>query len=275
MQTPTSVSQISRGSGWRGGTEIEDATSATYTPVSDDIGDTLTATATYKDGESGTTERTATATTGDRTVIADIRNKAPKFPDQDAETEGDQTDQERDVPENYATDDTYGGEAGNAYTHPNIGAAVVATDNQFQTTTSVTPVADTLTYTLGGADAASFNINRVTAQLEAKAALDHEDKDTYTVTVTATDPSGLSTTVNVTIEVTDVDEAPEIMLGGLAISGDRSVEVEEGTTAVETYTATGPNADMAAWTLSGDDAGDFSISSDGVLTFNTAPVHGH
>ena len=47
----------------RSGTDFDDddrPTSATYTPVADDIDATLTATATYKDGESGTAERTAT-----------------------------------------------------------------------------------------------------------------------------------------------------------------------------------------------------------------------
>ena len=38
-----------------------------------------------------------------------------------------------------------------------------------------------------------------------------------------------------------------------------------------TYTAAGPNADMATWDLSGDDAGAFSISNAGVLTFTTTP----
>ena len=33
-------------------------------------------------------------------VLADTRNKAPFFPDQDDEMEGDQTDQERSVAEN-------------------------------------------------------------------------------------------------------------------------------------------------------------------------------
>ena len=254
-------------------TEADRPMTASYTPVSADIGSTLTATPTYKDG-AGTNEDTVTTdNTTANNVIADIRNKAPFFPDQDAETEGDQTDQEREVPENYATNDTYGGDADNEFTYPNIGAPVTATDNQFATVTSTTPDADTLTYTLGGADAASFDINRTTAQLEAKAALDHEDKDTYTVTVTATDPSGLSATITVTIEVTDVDEAPMIMVGGLAISGDRSVDVEEGNTAVATYTATGPDAASAMWDLSGDDAGDFSISSGGVLAFRSAPDH--
>ena len=42
--------------------------------------------------------------------------------------------------------------------------------------------------------------------------------------VTATDPSGETATVMVTIKITDVDEAPEIMVGGLAISGKTRVD---------------------------------------------------
>ena len=250
-------------------TEDDRPTTASYTPVSGDIGATLTATATYKDGM-GTNEDTATLASAN-TVIADIRNKAPKFPDQDDETEGDQTDQEREVPENYATGQSYGGDADNDYTHPNIGAPVVATDNQFETTTSATSVADTLTYTLGGTDAASFDINRTTAQLQAKAALDHEDKDTYTVTVTATDPSGLSATVNVTIEVTDVDEAPEITVHEnvapeFADSEDGARRVAENTVAGEDIgnpvAASDANGDALTYALSGTDAASFTIDPD-------------
>ena len=42
---------------------------------------------------------------------------------------------------------------------------------------------DNLTYTLGGPDAASFDIGRDTGQLQTKAELDKETEDTYTVTV--------------------------------------------------------------------------------------------
>ena len=92
------------------------------------------------------------------------------------------------------------------------------------------------------------------------------------VTVTATDLEGLNSSVDVTIEVTDVDEAPEIIVGGLVISGMRSVERAEGSsTAVATYMVSGPNAASATWSLSGDDVGDFRISSSGVLTFRSAP----
>ena len=75
---------------------------------------------------------------------------------------------------------------------------------------------DTLTYGLRGADAASFDIDSTTGQLKTKAALDHETKDTYMVTVTVTDgrdaeknvDPAVDDTITVTIMVTDVNEAP-------------------------------------------------------------------
>ena len=92
------------------------------------------------------------------------------------------------------------------------------------------------------------------------------------MTVTATDSDGASASIDVTIKVTNVDEAPMIMAGGLAISGMTSVEyAEDRRDAVATYRASGPDADMAIWSLEGADAGDFSISSAGVLTFVSAP----
>ena len=73
------------------------------------------------------------------------------------------------------------------------------------------------------------------------------------VTVTATDSDGLSASIDVTIKVTDMDEAPVIMLGGLAISGMSSPadSTENGTGSVATYTATGPDADRASWNVGG------------------------
>ena len=78
------------------------------------------------------------------------------------------------------------------------------------------------------------------------------------VTVTATDPSGLSATINVTIKVTNENEAPEL-------TGMDSVRVPENTavsTAVETYMATDDEDDKAGtaitWSLSGTDAADFT-----------------
>ena len=67
---------------------------------------------------------------------------------------------------------------------------------------------DTLTYTLGGVDAESFDIAASSGQLQTKASLDYETDSTYIVTVTATDPSNVSDSVTVTITVTNVEEAP-------------------------------------------------------------------
>ena len=105
------------------------------------------------------------------------------------------------MPENYAANDTYG-TAPDTYTHPDVGAVVTATD----------PNNDTMTYSLGGTDAGSFDIHQGTGQITVKTAtkLNREAKATYMVTVTATDPGGLSDSVDVTIKLTDVDEGPEI-----------------------------------------------------------------
>ena len=161
-------------------------------------------------------------------VVVDNRNRAPAYDDLDTETEGRQTDQTREVEREH---------------RPRIspvGVAVTATDPN---------TGDTLTYTLGGADAASFDIVAASGQLQTKSALNREAKDTYTVTVTATDSYGLSATITVTIMVTNLEEDPEL-------SGpDTASYAENGTGPVATYTATDDEDDKTGtaltWTLVG------------------------
>ena len=94
--------------------------------------------------------------------------------------------------------------------------------------------------------------------------LDYEGKQTYMVTVTATDPLGVSSSIPVTIMVTNVDEAPDI-------SGDDAIEyAEKETGPVATYTASDPEGASVMWSLGGDDAEDFTIE-DGVLRFAKTP----
>ena len=80
----------------------------------------------------------------------------------------------------------------------NIGTAVSATDANED---------DSLTYALGGVDAASFDIEQTTGQLKTKRALDYEMKRVYTVTISATDGT-LTDTITVIISVIDVDDTP-------------------------------------------------------------------
>ena len=81
----------------------------------------------------------------------------------------------------------------------NIGSPVRATDADN----------DNLTYTLEGTEAGSFAIDESSGQLKTKSALDHETKGSYTVTVKASDGNNSVDTIDVTITITDVNEAPD------------------------------------------------------------------
>ncbi|MDE0138764.1 MAG: cadherin domain-containing protein [bacterium] len=214
-----------------GGGDITGATSSSYTPVAGDIGSKLRATATYTDGHGA--DKTASATTSDWVIAR--QNNAPTFG---------ATSASREVAENTAADTA-------------IGAAVTATDADD----------DPLTYTLEGTDAASFDIDSGTGQLQTKAALDYETTSSYSVTVKAADALGASATITVTITVTNVNEAPSITAGPTAVAD----YAESGTGAVGTYTATDPEGVTIVWSLSGTDEGDFAISTAGVLSFGSSP----
>ena len=256
--------------------DISGANSDTYTPKAGDVGGILTATVTYRDAAGGDEDDDAEAV-GGAAVLRDTRNKAPVFKAKSEVI----TQAERSVAENVTGDATDDPANATDAAADNVGATIVAEDPNIATGAE----GDSLAFSLSGPDASKFRIKEsVTAetgatrsvQIEVKAGtkFDFETKDTYMVTLTARDDYGETAELALTISITNVNDAPVISVGpatGLAISGDSSVEVEEGMTAVATYTAAGPDADMATWSLSGDDAGDFEISADGELTFKRLP----
>ncbi len=84
-----------------------------------------------------------------------------------------------------------------------IGAPFTATDGDN----------DTLTYSLDDTGAESFDIDASSGQLRTRVALDFEEGDTsYSLTVTAADPSNESATVDVTITVTNINEDGTVTL---------------------------------------------------------------
>ena len=117
--------------------------------------------------------------------------------------------------------------------------------------------ADTLTYTLGGADAASFSINGTNGQLQTKAALDYETQTSYTVTITVSDTK-LTDTIDVTISVTNVNEAPSFATDTATRSiAENTASGEDIGAAV---VATDPDSDdTLTYTLGGTDVDSFSI----------------
>ena len=163
-------------------TFIGGAESKSYTPVDGDVGSFLQVTVFYTDLHGGgNREQTASI----NAVRVAATNRDPAF------TEGASTT--RSVSENTA--------AGQ-----NVGEPVTARD----------PNGDRLTYSLGGLDPAGFDILASSGQLQTKAVLDYEAKNSYAVTVSVRDgkgPEGNSDsstddTIRVTITVTDVNEAP-------------------------------------------------------------------
>ncbi len=155
-------------------------------------------------------------------------------------TEGDNTT--RDVAENTGSG-------------VDIGDAVSATDED----------EDKLTYTLGGTDASSFGIDSTTGQLRTDVSLDYETESTYSVTITVSDGNGGSDNISVTINVTDVDEAPINNAPEFATdSTTRSVQenTDPDANIGEVITATDADDDTLTYILSGTDSSSFDIDSD-------------
>ena len=93
----------------------------------------------------------------------------------------------------------------NLTTVQNVGTPVTATDDDTD---------DTLTYTLGGTDVASFDFDATTRQIKTKSTVtyDYEAKSSYSVTVTADDDNGGTATKDVTITLTNLDEDGTVTL---------------------------------------------------------------
>ena len=265
---------------WEAAEEDMGAKTATYTPDVKDEGKCLRATAMYTDGN-GMDEAMGVS---DNAVIKDLANKAPEFRaggvDSDADTAADTggvvTSAKRSIAENVAPNTDVP-----ANNPANVGMPVAAYDPN--------GADDKLTYTLSGNDAGSFMIGPSNGQISAKMKLDREAKSSHMVKVTATDPNGADASIDVTITVTNVDDAP--VIAGDDITKDYR---ENGTAQVTRFTAADPESRKVYWSVlaanstdlpidvDGDgnadivaadtfDAVEFSISSGGVLSFKFSP----
>ena len=201
-------------------TAITGATSAIYTPVVQDVGSYLRATARYTD--SSESDQSVSVDSTDATIA----NPSPLFADALVTFS---------VMENVTT-----GEVG----------TVTATD----------PDNDTLTYSVSGTDAADFdgdfilNASSGAITVKSNATIDYESKSSYAITITVTDTFAGTDTIEVTITVGDGDTEESIVLRGniqnLTIV-DSSSEPEQ--IDVSWVGPTDPPADrfQIAWTFEG------------------------
>ena len=165
-------------------------TSAVYTPLAADVGAYLRATASYRDGaDAGQSAEAVSA----HPVREPRGRQTPVFSDGESTTRG--------------TTKT-------APSGVNIGAPVAATDGDN----------DRLSYSLGGPDMASFDIDESFGQLRTSADLNIEDRDSYTVTVSVSDgkddqgnpdpDAAIDATIEVTINFGSDPVTPPIITGG-------------------------------------------------------------
>ena len=229
--TPTSVTwQWAQGPTAGGSfTNINTATSDSYTPRAFDVGKYLRARANYTDPQGS--GKTATAETSGAVVSS---NAEPMF-STDTTT--------RSVPENSASG-------------IDIGAAVTTMDSD----------GDTLFYSLASTgDGSSFTIDSASGQLLTSDALNYETKSSYTVTVNVRDSKDAAgnantttdDTIAVTINLTNVDEPGTVTISGTLSGGSTltaSVTDPDGSISIPSY----------QWKRSGSAGGTFNdITSNG------------
>ena len=146
---------------------------------------------------------------------------------------------------------------------------------------------EAITWGLGGDDMEDFTINSTTGVLSFASRPNYEistdsspHDHIYTIIVKATDaaPHRNTRELLVNVEVTDVDETPEV--DGPMDDDDfpETIYTSFTTPDVATFTARDEEDKDITWNLSGDDAGDFTITGDafatvGVVTFNNPPNH--
>ena len=211
---------------------------------------TVTVTATDSTGENIVTDATVTIT------ITDV-DETPAFSDAGSQTVG--------VPEN--STDLFSATADGYSVNAVTGVTYTAMD----------PEGRTVNYSLMGPDSSKFQIKGSPPVLsfaskpdfEAKASADGDN--VYEVTVRAS-VGGDTGERMVRVTAGDVNEGPVISVGA-SIRGQSSISyAENGTDDVGSYEAAGLEAGATvSWSLSGDDAGEFNISSGGVLTFASPP----
>ena len=248
--------------------DITGATSATYSPGTDDIGYYLRATATYSDGL-GAGRDSANTESEFAVERRPASNSQPSFAVQDEEVEAG-VQVTRTVKETAKI----GSSVGNAVTATDAnndpllyrltdGDTDLTTDGiQHENDDIATDTDGTATPSSTDGDSQWFQINSKTGQISVSTSKTQsavttefdQEADTpntsYTVTVTAIDPSGSTRTVQVTINVAEVDEAPVISLA-------TTPGVTEGTTVSregDTFVVTTP--EEVILDLSGTDSTD-------------------
>jgi lysyl endopeptidase len=138
---------------------------------------------------------------------------------------------------------------------------------------------DTLSFAVtGGSGAAAFAVHPTTGAITVSnsSLLDFETTPSFTLLVTVTDNTELSDSATITIDLTDVDEAPTVPAQSFAIDENSPVG-----TVVGTVTATDPEGGPFSFAITGGSgaaafaidasSGELSVADPALLDFETSP----
>ena len=134
-------------------------------------------------------------------------------------------------------------------------------------TISMTDVGDSLSvgtsmaFTLS--DTTSFSIDNA-GQITTNSNIDYENITSHSLSAYATNNVGDSTDVNVTININNLND-------NIPAFENTTASVSENQTDAISLNVTDADNDSLTYTLSGTDANSFSVDSNGVVTFNSAP----
>ena len=178
---------------------FDSTTTSVYTPVTGDVGHYLRATAAYTDGHGPNKSRVAVSTNSVR--AKPVINNPPEFTE---------TNPTRSVAENAGANAT-------------VGRAVTATDPDLGP-------GNTVRYEFESPGSDLFTIDASSGQIRVKTqgSLDYDDpaNRTQRVTVKALDSSNAFDTVQVTIEVTNVNEPPDAVADTARTREDTAVTID-------------------------------------------------
>ena len=152
------------------------------------------------------------------------------------------------------------------------------TSDAVETYSAIDPDGDEVSWSLGGADGSLFEIDAggvlsFVSAPDFDAPGDADADNVYAVQVAVSDgldaagePSVLvDASIDVSVSVSDVNEVA-------VLSGAAAVSVAENSSgSLGTYSAVDPDGDEVSWSLGGADGSLFEITSDGVLSFVSAP----
>ena len=242
---------------------IASATLATYTPVAND--GYLRATASYTDGESSGTTRTAQATSATPVQAAPDSNSDPVFTVNTSGGYGCGPGQ-RDFENETADFCLY------------ISKSTPAGDNIYYPKHVTDSDHHELRYSLGGNDAGLFTVDpsRGTLYTTGDHIYDNPTHGKFEITITVTDPSGGTDSINIVLK-------PGGGLNPPVVTGPSYIEYpENGTWPLASYSATikahidaGTTHSYIGWIIGvepgGGDGDFFDIDDDGNLTFTQPP----